>query len=653
LFEYNTAAARLATEKRALTRLPLIPPEGCTRSSIMATAKTQLIPAVAYLRKSTKGIVKDTKRQRQEKSLAQQREEILKLARGQYEVVKWFEDEGVSGWKRGPKRPSYTAMLEEVKSLGAKAILVDNIDRFSRATYDDVLEDSRELAKIGVRWIVTASRQEFDIDAGRRGDIGGIITFAAGVWAAHEYSKNLSRRVSLARRNAAATGKRTGGLPPYGLVADGQGGLCPGDPKQVEVVRWVFSQFAGELRSMNWITGELNHRKVPAPRGGEKGWGVRTVKLMLANRVYIGEFSFNRRHQGQFYGIDAEGEVREKAELGGAGKVFVTGGKYPPVIDSELFGLAQKRLAAIAGQPFGRKSVHVLSGVLFCGHCGGVLHGLKRSRGGPTVYRCSTSFRRGRGQCRQYEIREDRVLPFVLNTIRREFDDLAHQEVKPPVELTTKKPGKLTLLRAAHSRLAARVALAEKNLLMADDPRTVKSLDNQITGWRDELDRLAAELSVSDQPGELDGDGVKALANWWKEFLASAVQVPTDWHYTADGGDTEYLNVPVEPHKLNHVLRSLGVEVKLWWKGEKFLTTSYKNRFYTKAGRRVPMRGGLEKTRYVLARGRLRLGQQAEELSLNRQVFSTSVDRDTEKLPVPLVLLSRVDRVFDAALLAS
>src|SRR5262249_3969766 len=154
---------------------------------------------------------------------------IVKLAGGRFEIVEWFEDEGVSGWKRGAQRPDFQRMLDEVQSLGAQAILCDNVDRFSRATYDDVQEDTRALRKAGGRGIVTASHGEYDLRAGRRNDIGGIIPFATAVWAAHEYSRQLSRRVTLARRNAAAEGKRTGGPAPYGLANDGHGGLLEGD----------------------------------------------------------------------------------------------------------------------------------------------------------------------------------------------------------------------------------------------------------------------------------------------------------------------------------------------------------------------------------------------------------------------------------------
>jgi hypothetical protein len=61
-------------------------------------SNTKLVPAVAFLRKSTKGLRKG--QQKQEKSIAQQRTEIIKLGNGRFRIVGWSEDEGISGWKR-------------------------------------------------------------------------------------------------------------------------------------------------------------------------------------------------------------------------------------------------------------------------------------------------------------------------------------------------------------------------------------------------------------------------------------------------------------------------------------------------------------------------------------------------------------------------
>src|SRR5262249_27105843 len=138
----------------------------------------QLIKAVAYTRKSTRGEQVDRngkKKERQEKSLSQQKSEILKLASGRFEIVAWFEDEGVSGWKRDDERPDFKAMLEQVKSLGARAIACDSLDRFSRASVNETQADANALHLAGVRWIATASHGDYDL--GSENDIGEIIRF--------------------------------------------------------------------------------------------------------------------------------------------------------------------------------------------------------------------------------------------------------------------------------------------------------------------------------------------------------------------------------------------------------------------------------------------------------------------------------------------
>ena len=101
----------------------------------------KLVPAVAYLRKSTKGTRPDGS-ERQEKSISQQRTEIINLAKGRYEIVRWLADEGVSGWKRNGKRPQFDQLLRDARERGDfTAILCDDLDRFSRAEVMEVVAD--------------------------------------------------------------------------------------------------------------------------------------------------------------------------------------------------------------------------------------------------------------------------------------------------------------------------------------------------------------------------------------------------------------------------------------------------------------------------------------------------------------------------------
>ncbi len=578
-------------------------------------ANESLVPAVGYLRKSTRGERKGgngERRQKQEKSIPQQREEITKLARGRFAVVKWFEDEGVSGWKRGAKRPDFQQMMSEVSSLGAQAVLCDNIDRFTRATYDDVMEDVRALRKAGVRWVVTASHGEYDLDAGRRNDIAGIITFATAVWMAHEYSRNLGRRIARARRDAAEDGKRTGGPVPYGLADDGKGGLQPGDPAKAGVVVWMFEQFVNHLRSLHWLAGDLNSRKIRGPIGGP--WYAKTIGNLLRQRAYRGDFLFNRYRRGQFFGIDADGEITDAAELDGPGKLYLTERAYErPLVDPELFDKAQIRLDTLANNPSRRKRAgYPLTGVLFCAHCGSPLHGVQvRRRSGrrsPTVYRCSGNSLHGQGTCRQHQIREDRILPFILRALGEEVADLTTLYGKPPDELCAQdkqRAERRAQLQAERDKLASVIGRAEENMLFSDDPRTRKSLDARITALRDELERLDAKLAEPTDEGASMREKATALAAWWDQFTAQAVCVPTRyWMENPDNPD-EHLNLAVtaDPRKVNEALLDIGCEVKLKWKAETFTSMQYKDMEGT-------LRGGNPKKRYVVTGGRFRLGQQ-------------------------------------------
>src|SRR4051794_39609514 len=96
--------------------------------------KTELIPAAAYTRKSTKGKKADG-RERQENSIPNQKTEIQQLAaKHGYRILRWYSDEGKSGWKLGAKRPDFKRLIEDAEQLqDIKAVVVDDLDRFSRA----------------------------------------------------------------------------------------------------------------------------------------------------------------------------------------------------------------------------------------------------------------------------------------------------------------------------------------------------------------------------------------------------------------------------------------------------------------------------------------------------------------------------------------
>ena len=198
-----------------------------------------------------------------------------------YEIVRWYDkDKGVPGWKRGAERPDYFKLVSELKAVGAKAILVDDMDRFSRADSMETVSDVQKLRELGVRYVHAVNQGCRDLITG-----GGIVTMqiAMEANASHEFSTRLSRRIAEARCDRAKDGLRSGGAAPSGMaMADINGNpvsagpkgngdlrgcrLLPGDPKEIKVVRWIFEQFVKHFKSLNSISGQLNTNGTLPPR---------------------------------------------------------------------------------------------------------------------------------------------------------------------------------------------------------------------------------------------------------------------------------------------------------------------------------------------------------------------------------------------------
>jgi len=99
------------------------------------------IPAGAYVRMSSS---------KQERSPAQQREEITKLAaREGCRVVQWFDDQAITGDSGPDQRPGFRAMLDAARRGRFKALLAYDQDRIGR--FDSLGKSRVTLAVFGGR----------------------------------------------------------------------------------------------------------------------------------------------------------------------------------------------------------------------------------------------------------------------------------------------------------------------------------------------------------------------------------------------------------------------------------------------------------------------------------------------------------------------
>jgi site-specific DNA recombinase len=276
--------------------------------------------------------------------------------------------------------------------------------------------------------------------------------------------------------------------------------LQHGEPAKIKIVRELFARFAaGE--SLNALAGDLNDRKVPGPDGG--AWFVKSVKRLLQRRAYRGDFEYGLTRGGQFTSHDDKGNVADKAKLKGIkGKVIVKEGVYAPIIEAALFEKVQKRLNVLAKDRSRRKNTGyaLCGGILVCDHCGGNLAGVtQHGAGSAIVYRCCGQSKIGTAGCPQYQIREDQILPFILNKLGEEIADLKTLLSEPPKALVqplqTERNEQRESLHRERERLARQISIAEENLLFCEDARSRKSMDLRLSAKRDELEAIDAQLT--------------------------------------------------------------------------------------------------------------------------------------------------------------
>lgn len=219
-----------------------------------------------------------TKKEEQSLSLENQKkffEEFAVLNNIQdYEL---YVDEGISA-KSIKKRENFTRMVADAKKGFIKRILVKDISRFARNTYD-FLQVTRELKAIGVRvefvtYNMTTEDSEFTL------------TVMAAV--AQEESASLSRRVRFGKKEGAKKGRVPSRVYGYNKDKRDKYSLTI-VPKEADVIKRIFKLYTEEQKSTYQIAAMFNEEGIPTKRGGNFKWSQTVISNILQNRLYIGQ----------------------------------------------------------------------------------------------------------------------------------------------------------------------------------------------------------------------------------------------------------------------------------------------------------------------------------------------------------------------------
>lgn len=318
----------------------------------------------AYIRVSTDGQL--------DYSPESQLDEIRKFARNNDILIDsqyiFVEQDGVSG-KKAENRAAFQRMMATAKTKPKPfdVIIVWKFSRFARNQDESTFYKGTLRKKYGID-VMSVSEPIMDGMYGRL--IETIIE-----WQDEFYSYNLSGEVHRGMKKKAELGGYNGKMP-YGYIKKRDENPIVFEP-EAAVVKEVFHMFVGGY-DKPYICRQLNARNLKTKNGGK--FTSSTIQYILTNPFYIGQIRWNVRKNSTLV-------IRPEEEW------IVSQGTHEPIIDEEIFRLAQKKvksnmaLKRSYAKPVSRTK-HYFSGLLKCPICGSTLTYMYRKDCHNNAFQC-------------------------------------------------------------------------------------------------------------------------------------------------------------------------------------------------------------------------------------------------------------------------
>lgn len=265
------------------------------------------------------------------------------------ELGRLYSDIDYSAFRGAKARPSLEELIADRHLYSA--VIVPKLSRFGRSM--------KELVKLFEIFDNDSIPLVFlDMNLDTSTSQGRLLRHILAAFA--EYESDVKADYARASiRRAAEAGLPHGYMPPYGYRRLGQGDerKLVLDRRRAAIVREVFTRYAaGE--GFSAIGRDLDERGVRGARGGR--WSREHIRLLIDQPAYVGL----RRHNGELFPA-----------------------QWPPIVTRELWEKAQARRDANRQGWRAPRPKALLSGLMFCGHCGRKLACLA-THAGARVYKC-------------------------------------------------------------------------------------------------------------------------------------------------------------------------------------------------------------------------------------------------------------------------
>ena len=339
----------------------------------------QKIKAVAYARYSSD--------KQQESSIVVQLGAIHRFCEmHNIELIHEYIDEAQTG--TNANRKEFQEMIQEAPKREFRFVIVHRMDRWAR-NVDDARHYKKLLSKYGVK--VISALEEFDETP--EGEFFELLSMGM----AELYSKKLARESLAGVLANAREGKVHGGMPPLGYTVKNKKYVI--DEQEAEAVKIIFD-LVKQYKGYTYIRDYLNNNGY---RRSDGRMFTAHFTDILQNRMYIGEYVFNRmdkRRDGK------RNYHREKPES----EIIRISGGVPQIIDEKTFyavqGILNERRHGMAISRIENRE-YQFAGMIKCRLCGYALSGTKTHSHGLAYVQYVCGSKGARIKCSVKALRED------------------------------------------------------------------------------------------------------------------------------------------------------------------------------------------------------------------------------------------------------
>lgn len=357
------------------------------------------IKAAAYARLS-----REDKNDGESLSIETQKMIIESFAQSQgIEICGVYVDDGYSGTNF--ERPAFKSLMNDIYGGKINCVIVKDLSRFGRNYAESGMYLERVFPYLNVRFIAVSDDYDSDRDCGVSEEMLLIFkNLINDIYAADISVKTKSSLYAKMKR-----GDYIGAFAAYGYRKEGKELLI--DEYAASVVRFIFFE---KIKGFNnkAIAEILNRSNVPAPadyklemgesyRCGFKmnlksQWSALTVRRILENEIYTGKLIQGKT---KAYGFRSKKRVKTDG--------IVSPIRHTAIISQDIFEDVRRIMERDTRTAEGRKDLYLLSGIIFCGVCGGT-H-IRRKNGKYVYYMCGAN-KNDKNVCSSNRVCENAVM---------------------------------------------------------------------------------------------------------------------------------------------------------------------------------------------------------------------------------------------------